>query len=174
MKKNFVNLFALIFIFSLTGCTETTTTDEVGNTKTEFGITETATVNDTNITINSVKKIANDCFWEYDGECQSYTNPENAFFLLIDLTIENKSSDEISVSSLMTFDLKDSTGEKGKYALLTTSITSQLDGSVMAGDLLKGQIAFDVKESDKYYFYYQDSLFDNTIKFIINSSDITE
>ena len=174
MKKIIAGLFALIVMFSLTGCTETTTKDENGNTKTEFSMTETATVNDTKITINSVKKIASECSWEYDGKCQSYNNPKNAFFLLIDLTIENTGSDELSVSSIMTFSLKDSSGEKGEYALLTNSISSQLDGSIMAGDLLKGQIAFDVKESDKYYFYYQDSLADDSIKFVINSSDITE
>lgn len=175
MKKVFY-IIALVFVSLLiSGCVpETETKDENGNTKKEFQINETAYVNDTKITINSVKRINNECAWEYEGDCQSYDNPENAFFILIDLTIENTGDKELAISSMLTFDLKDQTGEKGKYALLTKSISSQLDGSVMAGDLLKGQIAYDVKDSDKYYFYYSDSLVDDSIKFVINKSDISE
>ena len=72
----------------------------------------------------------------------------------------------------MSFNLKDTNGEQGKYTFLSKNVTSQLDGSVMANDLLKGQIAYDVKDSDKFYFYYIDSLLDDQIKFIINKSDI--
>lgn len=175
MKKVFLGLILSVsLIILLTGCTETISTDEKGSSKKEFSITETATVNNTKIKINSVKKVLKECDWEYHGACQSYTKPENAYFLVVDLTIENTGEDELNISSIMSFDLKDSTGEKGKYALLTKSVSSQLDGEVMSGDLFKGQIAYDVKESDVYYFYYQDSLLDSNIKFIINSSDITE
>lgn len=161
-----------IALFGLTGCQETVSQDENGNAKTEFSISETATVNDTKIKINSVKKIERECAWEFDGQCQSYTEPDNDYFLIIDLTIENTGSEELAISSMMSFDLKDANGEKGSYALLTESISSQLDGSVMAGDLLKGQIAYDVKDSETYNFYYLDSLLDDQIKFVINQSDI--
>ena len=93
-------------------------------------------------------------------------------FSVIDLTIENTGSEELSISSMMSFDLKDSNGERGSYALLTESISSQLDGQVMAGDLLKGQIAYDVKDSDVFNFYYLDSLLDDQIKFVINKANI--
>ncbi len=131
-------------------------------------------MNDTEVKINSVKKILKECSFEYEGECISYTEPDNDFFILVDLTIKNKGEEELDISSIMAFDLKDEIGEKGKYALLLKSINSQLDGSVMSNDLLKGQIAYGVNESDKYYFYYKDSVFDDTIKFVINDSDITE
>ena len=143
-----------------------------GNSKKEFSINETATVNNTKIKINSVKKIDKECLWEYDGKCQSYSEPENDFFILIDLTIENTGDKETNVSSIMSFDIKDTNGEKGKYSLLTKNIQSQLDGGIMAGDLLKGQIAYDVKDSEQYYFYYSDSLLDTHIKFVINKNDI--
>lgn len=167
-------LLALASILILTGCTgETTSTNEAGNKTRDFTINETATVNDTKIKINSVKKLLSECSWEYDGECQSETTPDNDYFLIFDLTIENTGTEDLSISSLMSFDIKDENGEKGKYAFLD-AITSQLDDSVMPGDLLKGQIAFDVKETDKYTFYYTDSLFDDNIKFTVNKSDITE
>ncbi len=172
MKKILSIGLLILAILGSTGCQETVSQDENGNTKTEFSISETAIVNDTKIKINSVKKIETECAWEYNGQCQSYTEPDNDYFLIIDLTIENTGSEELAISSMMSFDLKDSSGEKGSYALLTESITSQLDGSVMAGDLLKGQIAYDVKESETYNFYYLDSLLDDQIKFIINQSDI--
>ena len=72
------------------------------------------------------------------------------------------------------FDLKDDNGEKGNLEITLDAINSSLDNSIMANDKLKGQIAYDVKDSEKYYLYYQDSLIDDNIKFIINKSDITE
>ena len=133
----------LLSVILLTGCEETVSTDDSGNAKTTFDISETATVNDTRIKINSVTRVDQECSWE-----------------------------ELSISSMMSFDLKDSNGERGSYALLTESISSQLDGQVMAGDLLKGQIAYDVKDSDVFNFYYLDSLLDDQIKFVINKANI--
>lgn len=164
----------LLLLLVVTGCGGTVSTDEKGNSKKEFNITETAIVNDTKIKVNSVKKVLRECFWEYDGVCQTYTEPDNAYFLVIDLTVENMKDKEQNISSIMSFDLKDMTGEKGKYVFLTKNITSQMDGTIMAGDLLKGQIAYDVKDTDVYYFYYRDSLLDDSIKFVINKSDIIE
>lgn len=175
MKKVLGVFMITISLFLLTGCTEDTPkTNEQGNKKTEFQFNETAIVNDTKIKLNSVKKVLRECLVEYDGSCLSEQTPENNFYLVVDLTIENTGSKDLSVSSIMSFEMKDTSGEKGKYALLTKSIQSQLDGTVLSNDLLKGQIAYDVKDSDKYYFYYTDNLVDSPVKFVINKSDITE
>lgn len=171
MKKILGIGLIMLSIIGLTGCEENVTKDDSGNEKKQFNISETATINDTKIKINSIKKIEKECSWEYDGECQSYTEPDNDYFLVIDLTIENTGSEDLAVSSMMSFELKDSNGEKGKYAFLTEAISSQLDGTVMAGDLLKGQIAYDVKDSETFNFYYSDNL-DVQVKFTINKSDI--
>ena len=175
MKKVLLTLILCASVLCLTGCVEVDTTkDEQGNEKTTFNISETAIVNNAKIKINSVKKIKSECAVEYSGSCYSTTNPENDFFLVIDLTIENNGSEELAISSMLSFDLKDSTGEQGKYALLTKSINSQLDGSIMANDLLKGQIAYDVKQSNTYNFYFKDNILGKSIKFTINISDISE
>ena len=175
MKKLFFGALSLLMAMSLlTGCTDTISHDEKGNDKTEFSFGETATVNSTTIKINSVKKVLKECFLEYNGQCQSYTEPKNEFFLVIDLTIENTSDKELAISSLLSFELKTPDGEKCEQSYMLKSIESQLDGTVMSGDSLKGQIAYDVKQSNEYNFYYKDSLLDNSIKFIINHSDITE
>lgn len=171
MKKYILGgLILTLSLFILVGCS--TVSNDEKNSKREFEINETAVVDDIKININSVKKIDKECFLEYGGACHSYTEPENDYFLLIDLTIENTGKEDLSISSMLSFDLKDSNGEQGKYALLTKSITSQLDGTVMPGDKLKGQIAFDVKNSDAYAFYFKDSLLSDSIKFNINSSNI--
>lgn len=171
MKKILGIGLIMLSIIELTGCEENVPQDDSENEKKQFNISETATINDTKIKINSIKKIEKECSWEYDGECQSYTEPDNDYFLVIDLTIENTGSEDLAVSSMMSFELKDSNGEKGKYAFLTEAISSQLDGTVMAGDLLKGQIAYDVKDSETFNFYYSDNL-DDQVKFTINKSDI--
>lgn len=171
MKKNFI-VFLFVVTFLITGCMDPNSTNEKGQKTSEFKMGETATVNNTKIVINSVTKIDKECAFEWDGKCENYTEPENDYFLLIDLTIENVGNETLSISSLMSFDLKDNNGEKGSLSFMLDSIKSSLDGDVMAGDKLKGQIAFDVKDSDVYYFYYSDSLIDNPIKFVINKEDI--
>lgn len=92
--------------------------------------------------------------------------------MLIDLTIANDGKENLSISSLLSFDLKDNNGEKGSITYLLNSVKSQLDGDIVAGDKLKGQIAFDVKDSDVFYFYYRDGLLDSPVKFVINKGDI--
>ncbi len=174
MRKRIL-LVIMLFVLCITGCaSKTVSTDKNGKTKKEFSINETAIVNNTKITINSVKKIYSECSWEYEGKCYSSSEPDNAYFLLIDLTLENTGTEETNVSSIMQFELKMPNGEKASQELMLKSVKSSLDGSIMPNDLLKGQIAYDVSDEDYYYFYYQDGLLDDNIKFIINRSDISE
>lgn len=172
MKKVLTGLLIVAISMVMAGCTETKSSDEDGNSKRDFNISETAIVNNTKIKINAIKKIEKECLWEYDGKCQSWKEPDNDIFIVIDLTIENTGDDDLSISSMMSFELKDKNGNKGIYALLTNSIKSQLDGKVMKNDKLTGQIGYDVKSADIYNFYFKNSLLDNSIKFIINPSDI--
>lgn len=174
MKKYFVVMMMFCFCILTTGCVKTTSSDDKGNERTEFTIGETAIVNNNTIKINSVKKIYSECLWEYDGECYSSNEPDKDYFLIIDLTIENNGDEEISISSLLQFELKHPDGEKASQNIMLNAINSSLDGSIMPNDILKGQIAYDVADADYYYFYYQDSLLDNSIKFKINKSDIKE
>ncbi len=175
MGKKILSVLCISLVLLLsTACSDTASSDEEGNEKKEFTISETAKVNDTEIKINSVKKIKSECISELNGSCVIENTPDNDFYLVFDLTITNNGDEDLSVSSLISFDLKDSSGEQGKYAFLTNAISSQLDATIMPNDLLKGQVAYDVKESETYSFYYKDSLIDDSIKFVIKNSDITE
>ena len=172
MKKLIMSIVAILLIVSVTGCTTTKSTDQKGNTKTSFTVNETAIVNKTKLKINSIKKLTKECAYEYDGKCYSYNEPENDYFIIIDITIENTGDEEQSISSILQFELKDPDGEKQSQEYMLEAIKSSLDGSIMANDTLKGQIAFDVKDKEYYNLYYQDSLFDDNIKFKINKTDI--
>lgn len=181
MNKKVKALILLTTIICLTGCVNSKTNlidnKNVTNNKVEqkkFTVKDTAVVNNTKIKINSVKKIYSECSWEYDGECYSLNKPENDYFLLIDLTIENDSNEEKAVSSLMQFDLKFPNGEKASQEYMLKAIKSSIDGSIMPNDLLKGQIAFDVADEDYYYLYYQDEIWGDSIKFVISKSEISE
>jgi hypothetical protein len=183
IKKSFsqkLNKFIMILflaLFLITGCgeeAESILDDGLPKVKTEYKLLETASIDGTKISINSVKKVLNECTFEYEGECMGYTEPTYDYFLLIDLTVENESFEDLPISSMMSFSLKTSNGDQGEYAFLFKSVKTQLDAKIVPGDSLTGQIAYDVKESETYYFYYQDALLNNAIKFVINASDIDE
>ena len=116
-EKDMFGISLNISCFIYDWCSETTSNNQDGKKTKEFAINEVATVNNTKITINSVKKILKECSFEWDGECSSYNEPDNDFFLVIDATIENMGSEELSVSSILSFDLKDANGEKGGSAM---------------------------------------------------------
>ena len=172
MKKIIAVITIGVFSLFLSGCVETESENEKGEKTRVFSISEVAKVNNTKIKINSITKLDKECDWELQGKCESYTEPNNDFFIIIDLTIENTGDEDLAISSMMSFALKDNTGEKGKYAFLTKSINSQLDGSVMPNDSLKGQIGFDIKDSEEYSFYFLDSLLDSQIKFVFSKDEI--
>ncbi len=56
--------------------------------------------------------------------------------------VENTGGKNLTVSSLMSFEAKDDAGNKGKTALLFDSDTGGLDGTVLAGDKLRGHVAW--------------------------------
>lgn len=184
MKKTIAVITLFIMLLFSTGCMSDTivTTNETGeenlnqNIKTnqEFKVGDEVTVNQTKLKINSVKKIVQECAWEWDGQCQSYTKPDNDYFLLIDMTFENIGTEQQTISTIMQFELKTPDGEKLNQEYMLDAVKSSLDGSIMVNDKLKGQIAFDVTDQDYYYFYYKDGLLDDNVKFTIKREDILE
>lgn len=66
-------------------------------------------------------------------------------YLIVDVTLKNTSSQEQDLSSLLQFTLKDSTGQKYDESL--TAGTTSPDGKVAAGDVVRGQIAYEVPTS---------------------------
>jgi hypothetical protein len=88
------------------------------------------------VTFNSVRK-------DFGNE---FMSPENDFHLIADLTVENTTNKEENVSSLLNLSLKDADGYKYSDAIFADT-KGTLNGSISAGDKLRGEIAFDVPES---------------------------
>ena len=70
-------------------------------------------------------------------------------FLVVDVTIKNTSSKEQNVSSLLQFTLKDTTGQK--YDETIISGATPPDGKLAAGDVVKGQIPYEVPLAQHSY-----------------------
>ncbi len=101
-----------------------TKTDRAGNTVTLLGIKET--------------------------KGSSYAKPDSGnIFVLIDLEIANKSSQDLSISSVMSFTAY-CDGYTCDYSFSATLNTSrQMDGTISPGKKLKGQAAFEVPKNWK-------------------------
>jgi hypothetical protein len=77
--------------------------------------------------------------------------------LSANFTIENKGTSDMNVSSMLSFSAKDSEGTK-----LTQNIFdcgTGLDGKVLPGDKLKGDICWDGATTDTVKIYYEAELF---------------
>lgn len=66
-------------------------------------------------------------------------------FLIVDVSLKNVSSQEQDVSSLLMFTLKDATGQK--YDETITDGATPPDGQLAAGDVLRGQLSYEVPQS---------------------------
>ncbi|HEX6543612.1 MAG TPA: DUF4352 domain-containing protein [Ktedonobacterales bacterium] len=107
------------------------------NTSKHFKVGDQVKVGDTFIvTINSFKTSPGD---EFD-------KPKSGnVFVVVDLSIKNVSKDEQNISSLLQFTLKDSTGQKYTETILSNATPP--DGKLAAGDVIKGQIAYEVPKA---------------------------
>lgn len=121
------------------GSSTSTTQKNTGSTggAKHFKVGDQVKVGDTYIvTINSFK-----------------TNPGDEFikpkagnvFVVIDASFKNVSSEEKSLSTLLQCDLKDATGQK--YTETFISGVTPPDGKLAAGDIVKGQLAYEVSAS---------------------------
>ena len=138
----------------------------------EFNITDIVTNDSVKMQINSVKKVIKECYMDISGECFGYNIPENDFYLVIDVTIENIGEKDINLSSILDFTLWQD-GERSALVLfLTKSINTRLDGILKVGSSITGQIAYDVFDRDEYKFQFWDDFLKYPIKFIITKENI--
>ncbi len=83
---------------------------------------------------------------------------EGNVYKVIDVTVENKGTEDTVVSSVMNTSLADSDGYKYNISIVTF-INNQLDGSVPAGRKLRGQVAYEVPKGAKgLEFIFSDPL----------------
>ena len=159
MKKILIIIVITIF---LSGCTQPT----IIKLDTNNGNKNS----DTSIKINSLKKVYKDCDFYIKGVCHEETTPENDYFLIVDLIIEHKGPESILINGY-DFSLLDEDGKEFDKIRLDENISSYLIGSVLPNDKLKGQIAFDVKDMNKFVLRRTEEPLKS---FSINKKDIVE
>lgn len=133
-----------------------------GGSSDTLGVGQTWSDGNFNVTVNGARKVTTD----------GLDSPaENDFYLVLDVSIENLTDEEQSFSSLLNFELTGSDGYSYDVAIFVDTKGS-LDGSARSGKSLRGEIAYDVAESDSYEFAATPNLFGDTGYFNINGSDI--
>lgn len=83
--------------------------------------------------------------YEYQGD-----------LLKANFTIQNNGSEEITVSSLLSFSARDSQGTRLELEIFDCG--DSLDGSVLPGDLLRGDICWSGASTETAKIYYEASL----------------
>lgn len=123
--------------------TETAKSADAGKQKPDSWVKVDKAVDfqDANYKVNAIKKLKGSLISADDGKV----------FLLIDMVIKNNSKEEMPVSSVMLFDLEDSTGTKhdisiGGLVVLDEEKITSLDGSINAGEEMKGGLAYEIPE----------------------------
>lgn len=74
-------------------------------------------------------------------------------YLVVDVSLTNLSSTEQTVSSLLSFTLQDSTGQKYNETFDTNINSATIDGKVEAGSPLRGVIIYEVPASMKVFTF---------------------
>jgi len=97
---------------------------------------DTLEFSNVNITINSMREDKNGGLFEPD---------EGMMYALIDLTIENKSSESISSSSLMQINMFDGQGHYYSTSLFAETKGS-IEGEISPGQKKRGEVGFEVLE----------------------------
>ena len=92
------------------------------------------------VTVNSAKTSSGD----------SVFTPKNGnTYLIVDVTVKNTSASNQTVSSLIFFSLKDSTGQQ--YDQAFTDIGKSPDGTLAPGETLRGQLVYEVPTSQNSF-----------------------
>ena len=115
---------------------ETSNGPEKEPVKTEFGVGEIVELNDILVTFKGVT--------ENNGS-QFLAPADGNKFVVCEFEIENKSSGDIAVSSMMSFEAYvDDYSTSLSITAMTSVDTPQLDGTVAAGKKMKGVVGYEV------------------------------
>ncbi len=154
MKKRLTVLFCFaILLGALLACGESNNTGSLAGTSNassqsqstattqHFKVSDVVKVGDTwQVTVNKVKTSHGD----------DIIQPESGnIFVIINVTVKNISDKAQTISSLLNFSYKAADGTKGKDSLLTSGVSPAPDGSVEAGDAVKGDLVYEVPASQK-------------------------
>jgi hypothetical protein len=141
VSKKFVSLvFGLVlFLFAFIACGSasvgTTTGGNVANpTNQRFALNEEVKAGDYVVTVTGIRAVA--------ATSEFYKPEAGNKFIQIDVTVKNASNENKSFSDIL-FSIKDANGFKGEYRSGVGG--TSVDGPLPAGDIVRGQIGYEVK-----------------------------
>lgn len=111
--------------------------NETNAEKTTFGVGESAVQKDVIVTLNDVT----------ESTGSKYVKPADGnVFVLAEFTFENNSDEEISVSSILSFDAyQDKYSTSTSFsALMAKEDAEQLDGTIAPGKKMKGVVGYEI------------------------------
>lgn len=117
--------------------------EPVSNAPEIFVVGDTVKFDDLHITLHGVTEV----------EGAEFFTPSNDKYLLVDLIIENVGAESEHISTLMQMELMDADSYSYDIALYPDAKGS-LDGEVAPGRKMRGEVAFDVPDSDYYEFIF--------------------
>lgn len=138
------------------------------NESNEESATENLAVGDS-VNFNDVTVTLNEVRIEPGGE---WDDPDHDQFIVVNLTAENNSDEEITISSMLNIELYDEESYSYSTTILMDGIKSQFDGSIPAGKSLRGEIPFDVPESSEYELHYSEPFMSGKAIWTITSADL--
>lgn len=172
MKKFAIILGSFLLAGSLVACgeasvekaepadAEESTGSDEEEAKTEtFKVGDTVKFDDLEITLTNVREAKDELM-----------NPENDKFLSVELDIKNKADKSANISSLMQMNLMDADGYKMDIALVDGK--GQLDGEIGPGRSMKGEVSYDVGDSDYYEFIFEDPFTNGQAIWKIDNEDV--
>lgn len=129
-----------------------------------LGIGSTVDFNGLHVTLKEGRKYAGDGEWE---------EPENDYFIILDVSIENTADEEANISTMMQMDLVDPDGYSQDMDFFVDTRGS-LDGEVGAGRTMAGEISFDVEEAEYYEFIFEDPFMSGQAIWLFDTDELQE
>jgi hypothetical protein len=138
---------------------ETEAVEEVAEL--DLGIGDTVKFDGLEVTLNSVHTSMGADFFE----------PDNAYYVVLNVSISNTTDKSEHISSLMNFKLVDEEGYSQEIGIFVDTKGS-LDGEIGAGRSMRGEIAFDAYESDTYEFIFENPFTSGQAIFTFKASEM--
>ena len=138
-------------------------TNEDANTEVfeeDLGIGETINFDGVHITLNGVRT----------SEGEEYFEPDNDFFLILDLTADNTTDEAANISTMLQMSLVDPNGY-GQDMDIFADTKGSLDGEVGAGRKMAGEISFDVEDKEYFEFIFENPFSSGQAIWKINRAD---
>lgn len=137
-----------------TPASETPEASEAPETPTTFGVGDTAEYNGVVVTLNSIEESNGSDF---------NTPTDGNVFLLVNITIENNTDSDLTVSSLMSFSAyQDGFATSMSLSALLEKDGEQLDGTIAPGKKIQGTIGYEVPaDYSEFEINYQADVWDD-------------